>query len=67
MPYTAVLRWKGPDPALELETRHAGFAIPEEAALFANSFTDNSPERLHLTPESASVETVFRVLVGFSR
>ena len=48
MPYTAVLRWKGPDPALELETRHAGFAIPEEAALFANSFSENSPERLHL-------------------
>jgi hypothetical protein len=48
MPYTAVLRWKGPDPALELETRHAGFAIPEEAALFANSFAENSPERLKL-------------------
>jgi len=48
MPYTAVLRWKGPDPDLELETRHAGFAIPEEAALFANSFAENSPERLKL-------------------
>jgi hypothetical protein len=48
MPYTAVLRWKGPDPALELETRHAGFAIPEDAALFANAFSDNSPERLKL-------------------
>ena len=31
MPYTAVLRWKGPDPALELETRHQGFQNPEDA------------------------------------
>lgn len=35
MSYTAVLRWKGPDPALELETRHTGFAIPEDAAVTA--------------------------------
>ena len=48
MPYTPVLRWKGPDPSLELEARHAGFAIPEEAAFFANSFAENSPERLKL-------------------
>ena len=48
MPYTAVLRWKGLDLSNELKTRHAGFAIPEDAALFANSFLENSPERLNL-------------------
>ena len=48
MPYTTVLRWKEPDPALELETCHAGFAIPEEAAIFASAFSETSPARLKL-------------------
>ena len=48
--FTAVLRWRGPDPSIELETRHQGFQNPEDAALFANSISENSPACLKLEP-----------------
>lgn len=50
--YTAVIRWRGPDPAIELETRHEGFLVPEEAALFANAIAPTSPLALRLSPDA---------------
>ena len=47
--FTAVVRWRGPDPTIELETRHPGFRTPEDAALFANAFSPNAPLGLRLT------------------
>jgi len=46
--YTALIRWRGPDPAVEIETRHPGFYTPEDAALFANGISSPSPVALHL-------------------
>ncbi len=46
--FTAVLRWQGPDPSIEIETRHPGFDTPEDAALFANGLLPNAPIELHL-------------------
>ena len=48
--FTAVLRWRGPDPSIELETRHQGFQNPEDAALFANSISEYSPACLKREP-----------------
>lgn len=49
--YTAVIRWRGPDATVELETRHDGFLVPEEAALFANALSTTSPLALRLSPD----------------
>ena len=46
--FTAIIRWRGPDPTIELETRHPGFQSPEEAALFANVIPPESPLALRL-------------------
>jgi hypothetical protein len=46
--FTALIRWRGPDPTLEIETRHGGFASPEEAALFANALAPGAPLGLRL-------------------
>lgn len=53
--YTAIIRWRGPDPTLELETRHTGFASPEEAALYANGVPPRSPALLHLLADGSAV------------
>jgi hypothetical protein len=50
--FTAVIRWRGPDPTIELETRHPGFRTPEDAALFANAFFPNAPLGLRLTSKT---------------
>lgn len=42
--YTAIIRWRGPDPTLELVTRHPGFTSPEEAALYANGIPPPTPD-----------------------
>jgi hypothetical protein len=52
--FTAVIRWRGPDPTLEIETRHGGFASPEEAALFANALAPAAPLGLRITPSDAA-------------
>jgi hypothetical protein len=49
--FTALMRWHGPDPTIEIETRHLGFRAPETAALFANGFPPNAPLGLLLTPD----------------
>lgn len=46
--FTAIIRWRGPDPTVEIETRHRGFASPEEAALFANALDQGAPLGLRL-------------------
>jgi hypothetical protein len=46
--FTAVVRWRGPDPTVEIETNHPGFATPEDAALFANAFSPDAPLGLRL-------------------
>jgi hypothetical protein len=46
--FTAIIRWRGPDPTIELETRHDGFPSPEEAALFANVIPPETPLALRL-------------------
>src|SRR5512142_118468 len=46
--FTAIIRWRGPDPTLEIETRHKGFPSPEEAALFANALAPAAPLGLRL-------------------
>jgi hypothetical protein len=46
--FTAAIRWRGPDPLVDLETRHPGFRNPEEASRFADGSTGNSPQRLRL-------------------
>jgi hypothetical protein len=53
--YTAIIRWRGPDPALELETTHTGFPSPEEAALYANGIPPRTPTGLHLFPDGSAV------------
>jgi hypothetical protein len=53
--YTAIIRWRGPDPAIELETTHPGFATPEEAALYANGIPPRTPIGLNLLPEGSAV------------
>jgi hypothetical protein len=47
--FTALICWRGPDPAIELETRYPGFHTPREAALFAASASKNSPQGLRLS------------------
>ncbi len=49
--YTAVIRWRGIDPTVELETRQNGFSSPEEAALYANALTPTSPLALRISNE----------------
>jgi len=51
--FTAIIRWRGPDPAIEIETRHPGFSTPEEAALFANVILPESPLGLRLASGGA--------------
>ena len=51
--YTALIRWQGPDPAVEIETRHPGFATPEEAALFANALSPDAPIGLHASQDAS--------------
>jgi hypothetical protein len=47
--FTARIRWQADaDPAWELETSHGGFANPEQAALFANGFTNRAADELRL-------------------
>ena len=53
--YTAIIRWRGPDPTLELETRHPGFQSPEEAALYANGIPPRAPVGLYLDPEGTAI------------
>ncbi len=51
--FTALIRWRGPDPTIEIETRHKGFPSPEEAALFANALAPAAPLVLRLgSPEA---------------
>jgi hypothetical protein len=51
--FTAVVRWRGPDPAVEIETHHPGFETPEEAALFANAVSPGSPLGLRVLGDRA--------------
>jgi hypothetical protein len=53
--YTAIIRWRGPDPTLELETTHPGFGSPEEAALYANGIPPQTPSFLHLESDGTAV------------
>jgi hypothetical protein len=53
--YTAIIRWRGPDSALELETTHTGFPTPEEAALYANGIPPRTPIGLHVLPDGTAV------------
>ncbi len=56
--YTAIIRWRGPDPALELETTHTGFQTPEEAALYANGIPPRTPIGLQVLPDGTAVFTL---------
>jgi hypothetical protein len=47
--FTALIRWFGPDPAVELETHFPGFDSPRQAALFAASALPTSPHGLRLS------------------
>jgi len=51
--FTALVRWRGPDPSIEIETRHSGFDTPEDAALFANAFSPDAPLSLRLAARSS--------------
>jgi hypothetical protein len=51
--YAALIRWRGPDPTIEIETRHPGFATAEEAALFANALAPAAPIGLRLRPDQS--------------
>ena len=51
--FSALIRWCGPDPAVEIETRHPGFHTPEDAALFANGIAPCSPLGLRLSPDAS--------------
>jgi hypothetical protein len=54
--FTALIRWRGPDPTLEIETRHKGFPSPEEAALFANALAPAAPLGLRIgSPDAPEV------------
>jgi hypothetical protein len=60
--FSALVRWRGPDPAVEIETRHPGFHTPEDAALFANGIAPCSPLALRLSPDA----TIHLVLIDGS-
>ncbi len=48
--FSARIRWQSEiDPCFELETRHGGFPGAEEAALFANGFSEAAALDLRLT------------------
>jgi hypothetical protein len=47
--FTALIRWHGPDLAVEVETQFPGFDSAREAALFAASAMPNSPHGLRLS------------------
>jgi hypothetical protein len=49
--FTALIRWHGPDPAVELETQFPGFDSPRKAALFAASALSTSPHGLRLSAD----------------
>ena len=53
--FTAAIRWRGPDPAVHLETRHPGFKDVEAAADFAGGNSDSSPRGLRLVRERVSL------------
>lgn len=53
--YTAAIRWRGPDPAVHLETRHPGFKDVEAAASFAAGNTDSAPVALRLVWSQVSL------------
>jgi len=52
--FDARIRWQGPDPTIEIETRHSGFPTPEDAALFANAIPPGAPAVLQF--ESKHIE-----------
>jgi hypothetical protein len=54
-PFTAAIRWRGPDPAVHLETRHPGFKDVETAAAFAAGSSDSSPQGLRLVLERVAL------------
>jgi hypothetical protein len=47
--FTAAIRWRGPNPIVQLETRHPGFEDVEAATHFAAGFFHNSPQGLRLS------------------
>jgi len=49
--FTAAIRWRGPDPAVHLETRHPGFKDVETATDFAAGSSGCSPHGLRLVLE----------------
>ena len=49
--FTAAIRWRGPDPTIQLETRHPGFATEADAVRFAGGDTEASASALFLRPE----------------
>ncbi|MGD0836985.1 MAG: hypothetical protein ABSB49_10130 [Polyangia bacterium] len=51
--YTALIRWRGPDATVEIETRHRGFADAEAAALFANALAPAGAIGLRLRADHA--------------
>lgn len=47
--FSARIRWQSEiDPCIELETRHPGFSTAEEAALYANGFSEDAALELRL-------------------
>jgi hypothetical protein len=53
--FDARIRWQGPDPTIEIETRHSGFPTPEDAALFANAIPPGSPANLQFESERIEI------------
>lgn len=46
--FTAAIRWRGPAPDVQLETRHPGFRDADAACDFAGGGASNSPQVLRL-------------------
>jgi len=54
--FTAAIRWRGPDPSVDLETRYPGFRGRVEAARFAAGASGTSPQGLRLRPDGISLQ-----------
>ena len=51
--FVVAIRWRGPDPKVQLQTKHSGFKTAHDAARFAGSNCEGTAHSLVLGPRGA--------------
>jgi hypothetical protein len=51
--FVVAIRWRGPDPKVQLQTKHSGFKTAHDAARFAGSNCEGTAHWLVLGPRGA--------------